>query len=103
VKKTDSALGGDIMRGPYGGFYGDFGGFHMFGWFIGLLIAIALVVALVLLLVWLWRRAAGGRVQRSGALQPPSSVMSAKEILQARYARGEITREQYLQMRDDLG
>ena len=91
------------MRGPYGGFYGGFGGFHMIGWFVGLVIAVALMVAVVLLLVWLWRRAGGGRLLRSGALQAPSSALSAKEILQARYAQGEITREQYLQMRDDLG
>ena len=28
---------------------------------------------------------------------------SADELLRRRYARGELTREQYLQMRDDLG
>jgi uncharacterized membrane protein len=32
----------------------------------------------------------------------PRAEMSPKEILQARYARGEITREQYQQMLADL-
>ncbi len=33
---------------------------------------------------------------------PPASAQTALEILQARYARGEISREQYEQMRRDL-
>jgi uncharacterized membrane protein len=32
-----------------------------------------------------------------------SKSTGAKEILGQRYARGEVTRDQYLQMRDDLG
>ena len=46
-------------------------------WFIVLLVVIALVVALVMLL---------GRSSRSDA---------SREELRARYARGEITREEY--------
>ena len=32
----------------------------------------------------------------------PSKTLSAKEILDERYAKGELTREQYTQMKEDL-
>jgi putative membrane protein len=34
---------------------------------------------------------------------PPSDSRSARAILEERYARGEIQREEYLQKRQDLG
>ena len=39
---------------------------------------------------------------RSPSASPPSSQASARDILDGRYARGEITREQYQAMRRDL-
>ncbi len=45
--------------------------------------------------------AAGWRPQFA-ATGPAQSSQSPEEILKARYARGEITREEYDQMRQDL-
>ncbi len=70
------------------------GGFGL----IGLILNLAIIVGIVVLVVWAARRFSGGGAnwnQPSGG-QPP------REILQARYARGEITREQYQQMLGDL-
>lgn len=39
---------------------------------------------------------------RAASAPPPSGQPGARDILDARYARGEITREQYQQMRRDL-
>ena len=62
-------------------------GFHGVVW---LLLAGAMIAGLVLLV-----RARGGRVsERTGR--------RALEILEERYARGEIQREEYLQKRRDL-
>lgn len=61
--------------------------------FAGFLILVALVV------VWLIRQTRGGAV----APKLPAAPESARELLDARYARGEISREEYLQTVDDLG
>lgn len=60
-----------------------------------LILLFGAILALVVLglVIWAVLRIAGGAQGRSG---------SAEEILRQRYARGEITREQFEQMRDDL-
>ncbi len=75
-------------------------GFGMMGGFglIGLIINIAIIVGIVLLVVWAVRRSSGGM----NHLNQSAGTQSPREILQARYARGEITREQYQQMVNDL-
>jgi len=65
-----------------------------FGW-IGMIFNVAIIIGIVILVVWAVKRFTGGSLSSSG--QTP------REILQARYARGEITREQYQQMLSDLG
>lgn len=64
-----------------------------FGW-IGLILNVAIIVGIVILVVWAIKRFTNGNTSPTG--QTP------REILQARYARGEITRDQYQQMLSDL-
>lgn len=75
-------------------------GFGMMGGLglIGLIISIAIIVGIVILVVW------AGKGFTAGSANPnqPSGGQSPREILQARYARGEITRDQYQQMLQDL-
>ena len=71
--------------------YGMMGGF---GW-IGLLLYLAFIVGFVVLVVWVVKRFSG-----QGSFQSPGQ--SQREILQVRYAKGEITREQFQQMLGDL-
>lgn len=77
-----------------------FGGCGGWGWGLGiwgLILNIALIVGVVLLIIWVVRRAfpnSGG----GGFSSDPSSPDSAREILRIRYARGEISREQYQEM-----
>ena len=71
-----------------------FGGMGLFGGWIGLIFNLALIVGLVILIVWAVKRFTSGSASPSG--QTP------REILQARYARGEITRDQYQQILQDL-
>jgi len=63
----------------------------LLGWFFWLVV----VAGVVVLVVWAVRRPARGPV--SGCCSG-----SALEVLGQRYARGEITREQYEQMKKDL-
>ncbi len=94
-----------IMMGPgfFGGCCGGWGGFGAYGW-LGLIFNLLIIIAVIWLVVWAIRRlsAAGGTSARNGSFADGPNGPSPREILQARYARGEITREQYREMLDDL-
>lgn len=79
------------MMGMHG-----FGGMGLFGGWIGLLFNLAVLVGVVLLIVWAVKRFTAGNLSSGGAVQTP------REIVQARYARGEITRDEYQQLLSDL-
>ena len=93
------------FRGP-GGFGGS-SGFGILGALVLLGLGLIVLIALALVAVWLWRRTAVG--QRSSGGRPvtasPQSgpVLSPGDVARLRYARGEITREQYQQLLVDLG
>lgn len=74
------------------------------GWLIGLfvfLLFLLLVIGLVVGAVWLARQGAGPNVG-GPALGPGRREDDVFEILRQRYARGEITREEYERMREEL-
>ena len=67
----------------------------MTGWMLlWALLAVALLVLAVVATVWLVRHLPGGREQ--------SRATSSVEVLERRYAAGEIDREDFLQRRHDL-
>lgn len=75
---------------------------HMRGWGwgmagLGLLMMLA-VIGLVVWLVVFLARSTGP----SGSTTPAQDAPAARELLDERYARGEIGREEYLRMREDL-
>lgn len=81
--------------------FGGIGGFGSFGW-IGLIFNLVIVVIVISLIVWVVRRFTTGgsaftSLQTSGGAQS-----SPREILDIRYARGEIDRDLYQQMISDL-
>jgi len=71
-------------------------GFGMFG----LLIMLLFWGGLIALAVWLVSALFPREGQRRTA--PPEGELSAREILDRRYARGELTREQYELIKRDL-
>jgi putative membrane protein len=77
-----------MMGWGYG--YG-FGLFHMIIWVI-------VLIAIVAGVVWLVRTVAPSGTQQSSARRSPGL-----EVLEERYARGEIQRDAYLQKKRDLG
>ena len=84
-------MDGDCFSGIWGPFSGDFG---LWGW-IGLILNLVywgvLIAGLVILVTWAIRHARVSATTGPYATGQPT----AKEILRVRYARGEITREQY--------
>jgi len=66
---------------------------------VGLVITLAVIVGVVLLVIWLVRRTSKNSPMSSSPMAPNQS---AKDIASARYARGEITREEYQQILADL-
>ncbi len=105
-KPFEGGPGGDMMRG------GHPGGFFLGGLMGGLFTAVwtAIIVLLVLWIVRHWSsprnpitaftRRAMSAVQASNSAV--SSTQTPLEILQTRYAKGEINREEYEAIRRDL-
>jgi putative membrane protein len=75
-------------------------GFEGMGWgWIGLgMIHVLLFWILVVLGIAALVRALAGGSARSGGERPPNAM----DILKVRYAKGEITREQFEQMKRDI-
>ena len=82
---------------------GGFGGYGSFGWIgmiIHLVITLGVIIGLILLVVWAVRRISG--TTNTQSTYKPSVEQSAKEIAQLRYARGEISRDEFQQILADL-
>ncbi|MHB9035011.1 MAG: SHOCT domain-containing protein [Anaerolineae bacterium] len=91
------------MMHDFGPFYGPVGysGWGWAGMIVGLVIFLVLLAAFIWFIVWALRRSRGGGYGYRYPQAPGGS--SAREIVQARYAKGEITRDEYLKLLEDLG
>ncbi len=69
-------------------------GFDWGGMWFGWLLIIGFTGAVILLIIWLF--------SLSLPAKPEQPAQSALDILQARYARGEISKEEYLDTRATL-
>jgi putative membrane protein len=94
-----------MMMGGAQGVMGGFG-FGLGGGLIGLVFNIALLVGLVLLVIWAVQKFSGSANTGPQAISRTGSgagqVPSAREVLDIRYARGELTREDYQAVLGDL-
>ncbi|NIQ12832.1 MAG: hypothetical protein GWO23_25710 [Gammaproteobacteria bacterium] len=75
-------------------------GFGIGGWLLGLLgllFFIALAAGAIIAIVWAVRQ-----VQGNQSSAHPQGQSTPESILKSRYAHGEITREEYLAMLEDL-
>ena len=76
-----------------------YGGMGWIGMILGAILCIAVLIGLIYLIAWAVRRTSGNSSQ-SGSQAPISQ--SAKDIVKARYAKGEITRDEYQKILSDL-
>ena len=81
------------------GSVGSLGVWGGIGLILNLVFWVGLIAGLILLVVWAIRRARVPAATGAYTTGQPT----AKEILQAQYARGEITREQYELRKQDIG
>ncbi|MCJ7624714.1 MAG: SHOCT domain-containing protein [Anaerolineaceae bacterium] len=86
-------MGGGMIGGN------GFGTFGLIGMLLNLIITVGVIVGIVWLVIWLVRRAGSNGQATIGTV---STAQSPREILQTRYARGEITREQYQEILAEL-
>ena len=85
-----------------GGMMNGYGGYGLMGGW-GIFFNIIILIGVVVLIVW-----AVKQFTRSNDTGPRSSgsssqPLSARDILDMRYARGELTREEYQAMMQDIG
>ncbi|HUF39391.1 MAG TPA: SHOCT domain-containing protein [Anaerolineales bacterium] len=69
---------------------------------LGLLFNIGVIVTVVWLIVWLVRRFTSTDLGRRDSFGSSGGTSGPREILQGRYARGEITREQFHEILADI-
>lgn len=82
------------------GNWGEFGWWGMgFGFLFMALFWLLIVLGIVALIRWLMRESQSGRAQDESILPRDKTPL---EIVQERYARGEIDRDEYEQKRRDL-
>ncbi len=89
-----------MIGGMMNGF--GFGGFGLLGMILNLVVAIGLVVGIVVLVVWLVHRFAPNQQETAISQYRPETQQAPQDILQIRYVRGEISRDEYQQMLSDL-
>jgi putative membrane protein len=96
VAATSLAASSAQAQGPGPGQMHDWTGWGWGGMWIGPLFMIGVLALLIAGVVALVRWIGGGGVDSGGR------VRTAREILDERYARGEIDREEYQRRRDDI-
>ena len=69
-------------------------GFGGFGMIFGFIFFVAIIIGIVLLIVWLARR--------TGFNVTDKTSTRSLEVLKERYAKGELTKEQYEDMKKEL-
>lgn len=72
------------------------------GWIINIVLTIGLLIAFVWLVIWAVRRITNNQGGLMASSVQSSGLTNSLEILQARYARGEISREEYQRTLEDI-
>jgi len=76
-----------------------YGGLGWIGMLINLVISVVLIIGVIFLVIWIVKRLSNNNSEREFNNTTLSAVYIAKE----RYAKGEITREEFQKLLVDLG
>jgi len=82
--------------------FGGFGSLGTLGLILNFVVIFGFVIGTILLILWLVRRISANGAGVRSRLKKEGEDFSSREILDLRYAQGDIDREQYLQMLTDL-
>ena len=72
-------------------------------WFLWPFHGLLTLLLIVVLVIVLFRHRPAPYAYPAGSIPPPGSRSEALAILEARYAKGEIQRDEYIQKKADLG
>jgi putative membrane protein len=78
------------------------GGLGLIGGLFSTLLIVGVLAGLVFLGIWLWRRFGATEGVASWTRSQETRRPAPREILQKRYARGELSREEYQRMLQDV-
>jgi len=76
-----------------------YGGLGWIGMVINLVISVVLIIGVIFLVIWIVKRLSNNNSER----EFNHTTLSAVEIAKERYAKGEITREEFQKLLVDLG
>lgn len=94
-------MGPGIWGGCCSGIFRGFGGLGMVGPILNLVITAGMIIGTVWLVIWIVRRFSSNQTTARSQSGPDNSK-SPLDIIKVRYARGEITRDDYQDMLTDL-
>ena len=95
-------MGPGMWGGCCSGIFGGFGRFGLVGSILNLVITVGLIIGIVWLVIWIVRRLSSSQKTSLSQSSSPDNMKSPLDILRTRYARGEITRDEYQEMLTDL-
>lgn len=97
-------LAGPVKAQPYGsGMMGGGWGYGDYGVFPMMILWVLILIAVVAGIAWLARNAMGSGMQgMQGAPGAAAQRSAGLAVLEERYARGEIKREEYLEKKGDI-
>ena len=76
-----------------------YGGLGWIGMLINLVISVVLIIGVIFLVIWIVKRLSNNNSER----EFNNTTLSAVDIAKERYAKGEITREEFQKLLVDLG
>ena len=91
-------MGHGLWGGCCSGLLGGFGSMGIFGPILNLVLSVGLIIGLVIFLVWIVRRIGIG----TGNSKADSSGNDPLDIIKTRYAKGEITQQEFKEISKDL-
>jgi putative membrane protein len=95
-------MGHGMWGGCCSGLFGGFGGLGLVGPILNLVITAGLIIGVVVLIIWAIRRLSSSQNTVLNRLNQQGIAQAPLEILKSRYAGGEITREEFIDMKKDL-
>jgi len=84
-------MGPGMMGGGWGGYGYGYGLIHM-------IVPVVIFIGILALVVWLVRSVAGASIHHLSSAQRPGGL----DVLEERYARGDINRDDFLQKKRDI-
>jgi uncharacterized membrane protein len=91
-------MGHGLWGGCCSGLLGGFGSMGIFGSILSLVLSVGLIIGLVIFLVWAVSRLGAEPKRNPANSSAENTLQNPLDILKLRYAKGEITQQEYQDM-----